>query len=346
MLFEEKTLLKRLIVLVLFVLKNVRGSGSFGMQMVKSPEESVAPEGDEVIFECELNLSPDKFIWRFQSELNKHNEFKYLHKNHGEGYNISNYDASSKLRIYVRPSNVGRYQCVAWYGDSAIVSLPANLTLASIKEDVKHYDSHKTVWKVSPGNTVVVRCGSVTSNPPALWSFYKNGVLIPPNAEKNYRSDSLVLNSVSPMDSGSYSCVAINVITEQKLAINHIIDLRIEASNFSSTYFPLTPPAIVRATSGQSALLECVGVGNPPPNIIWMNIRHHNEVTRLPFGLYFPNVSEHHAGTYDCIIDNGRVPSMKRSITLEVLTKPEITEGISDKEISVKEVRIIFTFLL
>lgn len=336
MLFEEKTLLKRLIVVVLLVLKNVTGSGSsFGMQMVKSPESSVAPEGDEVIFECELSLAPDKFIWRFQSELNKHNEFKYLHKN-GEGYNISHYDASSKLRIYVRPSNIGKYQCVAWYGDSAIVSLPANLTLASIQEDNNHYSSYKSVWKVSPGNTVVVRCGSVTSNPPAIWSFYKNGVLIPTSSEKNYRPDSLVLNSVSHLDSGRYSCVAINVITEQKLAISHTIDLRIETSN-SSMYFPINPPSVVRAIAGQSALLECVGVGNPPPKTIWTNIRKQDKVTHLPFGLHFPNVSEHHAGTYECILDNGRVPTIKKSITLEVLTKPEIIEGISDKEISVKE---------
>uniref|UniRef100_T1GEQ9 Ig-like domain-containing protein n=1 Tax=Megaselia scalaris TaxID=36166 RepID=T1GEQ9_MEGSC len=312
-------------------------AASFGMQMVKSPESSVAPEGDEVIFECEFNLAPDKFIWRFQSEQNKDNEFKYLQKN-GDGYSISNHEASSKLRIYVRPSNIGKYQCVAWYGDSAIVSLPANLTLASIQED-KSYANHKSVWKISPGNTVVIRCGSVTSNPSAVWSFYKNGEKLK-NTDNLFRADSLVLNSVSHLDSGSYSCEAINSITRQQLRISHTIDLRIDSSN-SSTFFPLTPSSIVRAIEGQSAILDCAGVGTPPPETIWVNQNKPNflnkDVKILPIGLYFSNVTKTNAGIYECILNNGRVPTIKKTITLEVLTKPEIIKGISENEISAKE---------
>lgn len=40
-------------------------NNKFGVQMIRSPESIIAPDGDEVQFECELNLEPERLEWRF-----------------------------------------------------------------------------------------------------------------------------------------------------------------------------------------------------------------------------------------------------------------------------------------
>lgn len=42
------------------------GITKFGLYMLRSPESTVAPIGDEVMFECALNLSPERIVWRFR----------------------------------------------------------------------------------------------------------------------------------------------------------------------------------------------------------------------------------------------------------------------------------------
>lgn len=55
---------------------------SLGVSVLRSPESTVAPKGDEVVFECELNLAPDRLEWRFRSS-------SYGHENHYEYLNVS-----------------------------------------------------------------------------------------------------------------------------------------------------------------------------------------------------------------------------------------------------------------
>jgi hypothetical protein len=54
-----------------------------GVYMLRSPESTVAPQGDEVQFECELNLEPERLEWRFRplDSLGDKDDYIYLHKN-------------------------------------------------------------------------------------------------------------------------------------------------------------------------------------------------------------------------------------------------------------------------
>lgn len=94
----------------------------------------------------------------------------------------------SKLTVVVSHQTVGEYQCIAWIGASALASLPAKLSLATISLDGsgagKNYrilpsarrgyqQQQQLVWKVSPGNSVIIKCGEVVSFPPPVWTFYK-----------------------------------------------------------------------------------------------------------------------------------------------------------------------------
>lgn len=51
--------------------------------MIRSPESTIAPLRDEVLFECELNLNPDRLEWRFRSSDSSGivDDYSYLRKN-------------------------------------------------------------------------------------------------------------------------------------------------------------------------------------------------------------------------------------------------------------------------
>lgn len=163
---------------------NSNSNNKFGVHMIRSPESNIAPQGDEVQFECELNLEPDRLEWRFlpQDRLGRSkNDFIYMNSNNG--FNVTLKERVSKLTVVVSHQTVGEYQCIAWIGASALASLPAKLSLATISLDSsgagKNYKSYQSrhqqqlVWKVSPGNSVIIKCGEVISFPPPVWTFYK-----------------------------------------------------------------------------------------------------------------------------------------------------------------------------
>lgn len=59
-------------------------NNKFGVHMIRSPESNIAPQGDEVQFECELNLEPDRLEWRFlpQDRLGDNkNDYIYMSSN-------------------------------------------------------------------------------------------------------------------------------------------------------------------------------------------------------------------------------------------------------------------------
>ncbi|XP_055909843.1 interference hedgehog [Eupeodes corollae] len=303
---------------------------SLGVHMVRSPESIVAPKGDEVMFECELNLIPERLKWRFRhANSTTTDSFQYLHK--ADSYNISNEERMSKLRIYVSPDSLGDYQCVAWFGSAAIASVTASLTLATISVDHTNGSANKAVqWSVATKNCVVVRCGTVTSNPPAVWTFYRNGIKIP-TTEFLPSSGGLVLNSVSAKDSGNYTCSAMNAITGIDVKLPQRVDISIDYTERTRPHFLIQPPSSFTAKPGETIVLECPGVGSPPPEAVWSspdvsNI-YHNRTKTLPYGLQIVNVVPEDKGTYVCRLDNGISPALVHIITLKVLTRPQILRG-------------------
>lgn len=55
-------------------------ASKLGVHMDRSPESTIAPLFDEVLFECQLNLKPDELKWRFRP-LNSRADYKYINKN-------------------------------------------------------------------------------------------------------------------------------------------------------------------------------------------------------------------------------------------------------------------------
>ncbi|GBO99057.1 Interference hedgehog, partial [Eumeta japonica] len=158
------------------------------------------------------------------------------------------------------------------------------------------------------------RCGSVTSNPPAIWSFYRNGEKLP-QTEMLPLNGALVLNTVTAKDSGNYTCSAMNPITGMEVKLPQRIDLRVDYTDRNPPYFLIPPVNQITARPGDTVVLECPGVGSPPPAAVWsspniMNINNNNRTRLLPYGLQITDVMPEDQGSYVCRLDNGIAPAL------------------------------------
>lgn len=68
--FNQKPLIVVLLIISLFTKLNALGheESGLGTSMLKSPESTDAPPGDEVQLQCELNLPPEKLEFRFRPQ--------------------------------------------------------------------------------------------------------------------------------------------------------------------------------------------------------------------------------------------------------------------------------------
>ncbi|XP_046867433.1 interference hedgehog isoform X2 [Drosophila willistoni] len=318
---------------------NSNSTATLGAFIERAPESAVAPKGDEVVFECELNLKPDRLKWRFR----RNSGLPFSDLPPAAGYNVtsSSDEHTWKLRIYVSAQTLGEYQCVAWYGPGALASTPARLTLVSISIDNTNnggYSRHALIWSVAPRNCVLIRCGTVTSNPPAIWSFYRNGEKVPQSEQMlggggTAADGALILTSVSAKDAGNYSCAATNAITGVEVRLPQVIDLRVDYTDRTPPYFLVQQPTVTElsARPGETVVLECPGVGSPRPVAVWSspNVTQifHNRTKVLPYGLHITDVRPIDQGTYVCRLDNGIAPVLVRIIQLIVLERPRIIRG-------------------
>ncbi|XP_053668686.1 interference hedgehog-like [Anopheles marshallii] len=315
-------------------------SSGLGVYIIRAPESTIAPADDEVLFECELNLVPEQLDWRFRAQGTTGQRKDYvLIQNGHNGYNASIVDGRYKLRVSVSESTIGEYQCVAWFGASAVASIPARLTLATIGLEPEavpgRHDRVPTTmrriqpqqhFKVFPGNSIIIDCGDIVSNPPPIWSYYKDGMTIYPNVTQQQTGRRLILASLTQRDTGTYWCSAVNSITGSEVILPQRTTITVEYVPRSAPH-AFTQPQNVSVLPGDTALLECPGVGNPVPIPAWTRangIPLNGRARIQDYGLQLSNVHPEDEGQYMCRLQNGIDPPLLHSVWLTVLESPRI----------------------
>ncbi|XP_060666024.1 interference hedgehog [Drosophila nasuta] len=311
-------------------------SSSPGVSIVRAPESTVAPLGDEVVLVCETSLPPDRFEWSFVSSASSNSisssstshtrRVKYLKTKSHYNNTISHDNDISRLRLQVRVETLGEYRCIAWFGPVAVTSTAARLELASISNAT----GNAAQWQLPAGNTLIWHCGQVVSNPPPSWSFYHNGLQI----QTEGTNGTLLIADVSTANSGSYSCVATNTASGVRVTLPGRLELQVTRRDA----LPSSAPHLLAgqrqhskliARAGETLILLCAGISNPPPKAVWSrpdapSALHNNRTQTLALGLQIRQLQPQDAGSYICFLDNGQRPAVEHSMQLEVQQAPLI----------------------
>lgn len=289
-------------------------ASDLSMSFTRHPQPLDAPLGDDVYFECSLNLAAEKFAWRHRP-LDSKEWGPLIHTPNSGGKtskHVVNFDNESKA---------GDFRCIAFYGTSGLASDPARLSLAKMD---KFSDKNNVEVQVAVGNTVPVTCPVPYSVPEAIVEFYKNDKLI-----ENINlmgSKTMVIENVTTADSGNYHCLASNYITSQTFRSNHKTILTVLTdTTFQAPYFIKQPQTEYRVLRGKNVTLECFAAGNPVPRVTWTRLG-----SSLPLrsrytatGLNIVNVQPSDRGEYDCVWSSGS-KRIKSVIILKVVEAPRV----------------------
>ncbi|XP_046382906.1 interference hedgehog-like isoform X2 [Ischnura elegans] len=301
-----------------------------GLRFSSCPESISVPPGDEVMFECSLNVTAEQVTWKHRGKVltldpytAADDDLGHLEDGSARLYGLDLIvQVSRDPKIYMEQA--GDYQCIASFGALRLASNPAQLTIIEIKEFDEKEDENYTV---TVGNTVALQCDPPYSMPPAIVEFYHNRthskvskqIVLAPG------ESSLVLSQVTEQDSGVYSCKATNfvnaVYSRHRIYLN-VVRAGQSASELRPPRFLSPPPLNYTAVIGSNVTLQCIPVGHPPPLVKWQKYGGElpkDRVEIIPAGLRLIKVSHGDEGTYLCKASNtaGSIPEVIIQLNIE-----------------------------
>ncbi|KAL4715595.1 hypothetical protein ACJJTC_006174 [Scirpophaga incertulas] len=240
------------------------------MKFKKYPQSVAAPVGDEVAFECAVNVPGDRLAWRWRP-VDKSAHWREL--------NGTTDKTSTTLIVTVKEDTpTSLYQCVVWYGAISLVSLPARLSVARL--DVSNLRASTRVVSASPHNTVVLHCQEPLSEPPAVITWWKEraGSKISILSQETPHG-ALVIQNATADDSGVYGCSATNEPSGKTVDLPEKVHLKIERGKHGDLKFLETEDYVghvdkdgaltVRVRPQEPLRLWCGAVGSPVPRVVW-----------------------------------------------------------------------------
>lgn len=150
-----------------------------------------------------------------------------------------------------------------------------------------------------------------------------------PLAKAQLPNGVLILESVTSEDAGTYTCSAKNTLLDEELKLpqKYVINVR-EMSGSPSFLVP--PPSRISVMKGETAILECPGIGFPQPKAIWSRPNASiagDRTSVFRYGLQIVNAQPEDTDLYICRLDNGFSPGLTLSIQLEVQKAPVIVRS-------------------
>ncbi|XP_051517191.1 neural cell adhesion molecule L1.1-like [Myxocyprinus asiaticus] len=223
----------------------------------------------------------------------------------------------------VSETDDGEYACTARNSQGSVTHY-YTVTVEAAPYWTKRPEDHL----YAPGETVRLDCQAEgIPTPNVTWSI--NGVPITgtdQDPRRRVSSGSLILTDVQYSDTAVYQCEATN--KHGNILINthvHVVELPPQI---------LTADGLVyRATTGQTALLECRTFGSPSPNVDWEILEYGPALSNVRMSqstngnLEISDVTEEDGGIYTCSVKHS---NLTITAELQVLNRTKIVDPPQD----------------
>uniref|UniRef100_A0A8B9GTP4 Ig-like domain-containing protein n=1 Tax=Astyanax mexicanus TaxID=7994 RepID=A0A8B9GTP4_ASTMX len=275
-------------------------------QITVQPETQSAIKGTNVTFVCSAASSSDSpmtFAWKKDNEvLNDaeiHNQ-AHLRSQDGEVSQVTEYTTTLQLH-HVESSSEGKYQCVISNHFGSTYSAKAKLTVHMLPSFTKM----PMDLTIRAGATARLECAA-TGHPTPQIAWQKDGGTDFPAARERRMhvmpSDAVFfIVDVKTEDIGVYSCTAQN--TAGAISANATLTV-LETPSF------LRPLMDRTVAKGETAVLQCIAGGSPPPRLNWTKDDSPLLLTERHFFaagnqlLIIVDAAEGDAGIYTCEMSN------------------------------------------
>ncbi|XP_037552186.1 leucine-rich repeats and immunoglobulin-like domains protein 3 [Nematolebias whitei] len=300
-------------------------------QITVQPETQSTLKGSNVTFVCSAASSSDSpmtFAWKKDNEvLNDaeiHNQ-AHLRVQEGAGIEteVTEYTTTLQLRN-VDFSSEGKYQCVISNHFGSSYSTKARLTVHILPSFTKM----PMDLSIRAGAMARLECAAVGHPSPQIAWQKDGGTDFPAARERRMHvmpeDDVFFIVDVKTEDIGVYSCTAQNIAGA--ISANATLTV-LETPHF------LRPLMDCTVAKGETAVLQCIAGGSPPPRLNWTKDDSPLVVTERHFFaaanqlLIIVDAADADAGKYTCEMSNV-LGTERGNIHLGVLPNPNCDSGV------------------
>ncbi|XP_076119747.1 matrix-remodeling-associated protein 5 [Alosa pseudoharengus] len=160
----------------------------------------------------------------------------------------------------------GIYKCIA-SNVAGADTLSVRVHIAALPPMIQQL--HRENITLSEGQTVYINCSAKGAPQPSIrWVVYDGTQVRPSQFVKGnmfvFPNGTLYIRNLSVKDSGSYECMAINVVGAAKRTVSLVVRKSSSTAKITST-----SPHSTDVLYGGNLRLNCVASGDPAPRIVW-----------------------------------------------------------------------------
>ncbi|NXH09925.1 MXRA5 protein, partial [Bucco capensis] len=240
-------------------------------------------------------------------------------------------------------SDRGVYKCIASNAAGAD-SIAVRLHIAALPPIIQQGKQENISLPL--GSSINIHCTAKAAPPPSIRWVVFDGTQIRPSQFVNgnlfvFPNGTLYIRNVSPKDSGTYECIAANMVGAARREVQ--LHVKKHASNAKITG---SSPQRTDITYGSSLRLDCSASGDPWPRILWrlpskrmIDSLHSSLETRIKVfsngTLVVHSVTDKDAGDYLCVARN-KIGDDYVVLKVNVMMKPAKIEHKNENNHKVK----------
>ncbi|XP_010578732.1 PREDICTED: matrix-remodeling-associated protein 5 [Haliaeetus leucocephalus] len=293
--------------------------------------------GDTIAMECQASGTPSPHIsWIFPDRK----ILQTVTTTEGRIMLHENRTLSIKQATF---SDRGVYKCVASNAAGAD-SIAVRLHIAALPPIIQQ-DKQENI-SLPLGSSINIHCTAKAAPSPSIRWVVFDGTQVRPSQFVNgnlfvFPNGTLYIRNVSPRDSGTYECIAANMVGAARRTIQ--LHVKKHASNAKITG---SSPQRTDVTYGSILHLDCSASGDPWPRILWrlpskrmIDSLHSSLETRIKVfsngTLVVHSVTDKDAGDYLCVARN-KIGDDYVVLKVNVMMKPAKIEHKNENNHKVK----------